>query len=136
MYQSIHPRATTPNLLLGFLLPGLIAHAVRDEQVFPEEILSEIVEALVLGAEAVSGRDARDAGEFVHVLLVLVTTSVRRCEDGIMWCASSGAVACGPQGKGGKTYDQGPRAREQGVIFPVDEHHAGYYAHVMLPPMA
>lgn len=41
---------------------------MRDKQVFLKEILGEIVEFLVLGAQTVGGRDAGDAGELMHIL--------------------------------------------------------------------
>lgn len=53
--------------LLTFF-PSLVKHAVRNQEVFLEKILCEIVESLVIGSEPVGGRDARDACEFVHVL--------------------------------------------------------------------
>ena len=50
------------------LLLLFVQHAVRDQEVFLEEILGEVVESLVVGTHAIGGRNAGDAGEFVHVL--------------------------------------------------------------------
>ena len=50
------------------LFPALVDHTVRDEQIFFEEIFSEVVELLVLGPKAVCSCNPTDTGEFMHVL--------------------------------------------------------------------
>lgn len=43
---------------------------MANQQIFLKQILCEIVELFVFGAESIGGRDAGDAGHFVHVLLI------------------------------------------------------------------
>lgn len=43
---------------------------MRDEEILLEQVLGKVIEFLVIRAHAVRGRDAGNAGHFVHVLVM------------------------------------------------------------------
>lgn len=91
---------------------------MRYQQILREEVLRKVIELDVVGSKTVRSCDTTYAGELMHVLSRVSTSSHREEEEKGQW-----------------TYHKGPRSSVESTVLPMQEHHPWDDPKIMLPLM-